>query len=73
MDLDIALGSLIINIPADVGVQLELRRTFAQVDVGGLRESGELHVSDNWATAARKVRIRASATLGKLQIVHATR
>ncbi len=73
MDVDIALGSLILHIPADVGVQLELRRTFAHVDVGGLRQTGELHVSDNWATAPRKIRIRASATLGKLQIVHATR
>lgn len=73
VDLDIALGSLIIQIPADVGVQLELRRTFARVDAGGLRQSGDLYVSDNWETATRKVRIRASATLGKLQLVHATR
>jgi hypothetical protein len=73
MDLDIALGSLIIHVPADVGVQLELRRTFARVDAGGLRQSGDLYVSDNWDTATRKVRIRASATLGKFQLVHATR
>ena len=73
VDLDIALGSVTMHVPADVGVQLEARRIFSRIDAGGLRQSGDLYISDNWETAARKVRIRASATLGKLQLIHATR
>jgi hypothetical protein len=73
VDLDIALGSVTIHVPADVGVQLDVRRIFAQIDAGGLQRSGDQYVSANWNTATRKVRIRASATLGKLELIHGAR
>ena len=45
----------------------------ASVDAGSLRQSGSLYVSANSARATRKLRIRAGATLGKLQIIHGGR
>lgn len=73
VDLDIALGSVTVYVPPDVGVQLEARRIVAKVDANGLTRSGDLYVSANWDTAPRKVRIRASATLGQLELIHGTR
>jgi hypothetical protein len=73
VDLDVALGSVTVHVPADVGVQLEARRILASIGANGLKQSGDLYVSSNWETASRKVRIRASATLGKLELVHGTR
>jgi len=73
VDLDIVLGSVTVHVPADVGVQLEARRFLTNVDASGLRQSGDLYVSANWDTAPRKVRIRASATLGNLELIHGTR
>jgi hypothetical protein len=73
VDLDVALGSVTVYVPSDVGVELDARRIIAKVDAGGLQKSGDLFVSGNFASAPRKVRIRASATLAKLQLVHGTR
>jgi hypothetical protein len=73
VDLDVALGSVILYVPADVGVQLDARRILAKVDAAGLRRSGDQYLSANWDTAPRKVRVRASATVGKVQLIHATR
>ena len=73
LDLDIALGSVTVYIPRDVGVQLEARKILAKVDAGGLGQSGDVYTSSNWGTAQHKLRIRANATLGKLRLVHDTR
>jgi hypothetical protein len=73
IDLDVTLGSVTIHVPADVGVELEARRIFASVEAPGLTRSGDLYVSTNMDSAPRKVRIRASATLGQLELIHARR
>ncbi len=73
VDLDVALGFVTIIVPAGVGVQLEARSILAKVDAGGLQRSGDTYVSTNWSSAARKVRIRANTTLGKLQLIHGAR
>lgn len=73
IDLDITLGVVAVHVPADVGVQLEARRIFASVEAAGLTRSGDMYVSANWDSAPRKVRIRASATLGQLELIHARR
>lgn len=73
VDLDVALGFVTVFVPAGVGVQVDARSILAKVDAGGLQRSGDTYVSSNWTTAARKVRIRANTTLGKLQIIHGAR
>jgi hypothetical protein len=73
LDLDVALGSITVFVPSDVGVQLEVRKIIASVDAGGLTQSGNIYVSSNWNTARRKLRITANATAGKLRLVHDSR
>lgn len=74
MQIDITLGSVTVYVPADVGVELEVtRRMLATVDAGTLRRTGSLYVSGNSATATRRLRIRAGATVGKLTLIHGGR
>ena len=74
LSIDITLASVTLHVPADVGIELEMtRRLLASVDAGSLRQAGALYVSSNSATAARKLRIRAGATVGQLKVVHGGR
>jgi len=74
LEIDITLATVTLYVPADVAIELETtRRMLATVDAGGLRRSGDLYVSTNSATATRKLRIRAGATLGKLNVIHGSR
>ncbi len=74
LEIDITLATVTIHVPADVAVELEMtRRMLASVDAGTLRRNGSLYVSGNAATATRKLRIRAGATVGKLKVVHGGR
>jgi hypothetical protein len=74
LSIDITLASVTVHVPADVGVELEMtRRMIASVDAGTLRRNGSLYVSANAATATRKLRIRAGATVGKLKLIHGGR
>jgi hypothetical protein len=68
IDIDVFAGNVTIIVPMDVGVEVESRRLLASVEMPGLTRSGDLYVSPNLATAPRKVRIRANATLSKLRI-----
>ena len=74
LEIDITLASVTIHVPADVSIELDMkRRVLASVDGGNLRKSGSLLVSANSATATRKLRISAGATVGKLKVVHGGR
>ena len=74
LEIDITLASVTLHVPSDVGIELEMtRRMIASLDAGNLRQSGSLHLSANSATAIRKLRIRAGATVGKLKVVHGER
>ena len=71
LEIDITLATVTLHVPSDVGIELETtRRMLARVDAGDLRRSGALYVSSNASTAARKLRIRAGATLGRLRVIH---
>ena len=74
LEIDITLATVTIHVPSDVAIELETtRRMMAQVEARALRNTGDLYVSANAATATRKLRIRAGATLGKLRVIHAAR
>ena len=74
LEIDITLATVTLHVPRDVGIELQMtRRMLASVDAGSLRQSGSLHLSPNFATAARKLRIRAGATAGTLKVIHGSR
>jgi hypothetical protein len=70
MDLtvEVVLGGMTIHVPSDVGVQLTVDRFLASVSPEGLTKRGDVYLSDNWSSARRRLRIRARAMLGKLEV-----
>jgi len=68
LSLDVALGSVVLRVPAGVGVQMELRKSLTKVDAPGLVQQGSVWQSANWATATHKLHVRAHATLGSLAV-----
>jgi hypothetical protein len=70
MDLttEVALGSVTVHVPRDVGVRLEVEKFLASIDTEGMTKRGDTYYSDNWDSAKRRVRIRAHATLGGFEL-----
>ena len=68
MQLDVALGSVTIVIPRDVGVRIEAEKVFGSFDFGGLKKIGRAWVSEGFDAATYKVRINSSTVMGKLTV-----
>ncbi len=68
LTLDVALGSVVLHVPAGVGVQMDLRKVLTSVTAPGLVQQGSVWQSANWATAAHHLRIRAHTTLGSVRV-----
>ncbi len=69
LTLDVALGSVILRVPSDVGLRVELAKRLASFDAPGLRhQGGAVWVSENWSTAAHRLLVRGHATLGKVTV-----
>ena len=64
----LAVGTLTIHVPADVGVRLEVQRVAAGFDHGALVKRDDAWYSPNWDTAAHKLRIRAETYFGKIEV-----
>jgi hypothetical protein len=65
---EVTLGALTIRVPSDVGVHVETSRVLASFSHEGLTSSGGAFVSDNWNTAAHKLRVYAQTVVGFLTI-----
>jgi hypothetical protein len=68
LSVQVALGDVKLHVPRDVGVRLDVQRLLASVDVGGLEKRGDAYYSENWATAAHRLRITSKTTFGKLRL-----
>ena len=69
----LAIGQLILRVPADVGVRLEVQRVAAGFEHPGLVERDDAWYSDNWETASHKLRVRAETFFGKIDVRRAMR
>jgi len=63
-----ALGGVTLHVPGDVGIEARISKTLGNLDAPDLTERDGVYHSANWATAARKVVIDATATLAGLDI-----
>ncbi|MFL5608426.1 MAG: hypothetical protein ACJ8AD_18370 [Gemmatimonadaceae bacterium] len=64
----LAIGKLILRVPADVGVRLEVQRVAAGFDHPGFVKRDDAWYSDNWDTAPHKLRVRAETFFGKIDV-----
>ena len=70
LTLEMGLGTLRIQAPEFLGMQLRNRNTFlASMNVDGLTRRGDGWRSPNWDSAPRKVEIDISAALGSIEVV----
>ena len=76
-DLDVttrlAVGKLILRIPSDVGVRIDVQRVAAAFDHEGLVKRDDAWYSDNWDRAAHKLRVRAETVFGKIVVQRTSR
>jgi hypothetical protein len=68
LSLDVALGTVVLRVPAGVGLRMELTKTLTNVTAPGLHHDDGVWTSDNWATATHRLQIHARTTLGRLTI-----
>lgn len=64
----LAIGKLILRIPSDVGVRLEVQRVAAGFDHQGFVKRDDAWYSDNWDSAPHKLRVRAETYFGKIEV-----
>jgi len=65
---EVALGALTIRIPTDVGVRVQTSRVLASFSHSGLIPRDGAYVSENWDSAAHKLRIYAQTVVGFLTV-----
>ncbi len=69
----LAVGKLILRIPSDVGVRLEVQRVAAGFEHDGFVKRDDAWYSDNYERAAHKLRLRAETFFGKIEIERGSR
>ena len=69
----LAVGTLTLHVPEEVGVRLELQRMAASFEHAGMIKRDDAWYSANWETAPRKLRIRAETFFGKVEIQRGVR
>jgi hypothetical protein len=64
----LAVGKLMLRIPSDVGVRLEVQRVAAGFEHEGFTKRDDAWYSENYDRAPRKLRLRAETFFGKIEI-----
>jgi hypothetical protein len=64
----LAVGKLMLRIPSDVGVRLEVQRVAAGFEHEGFTKRDDAWYSENYDLAPRKLRLRAETFFGKIEI-----
>jgi hypothetical protein len=69
----VAIGKLMLRVPDDVGVRVEVQRVAAGFDHEGLVKRDDAWYSRNWDAARHKLRIRAETVFGGISVQRSTR
>lgn len=68
LQLEVALGSVRLRVPRDVGVSVEHSRFLGRFDTDGLERRGDRWVTPNFDAAPHKLVVRARTAIGKLTL-----
>jgi hypothetical protein len=69
----LAIGKLVLRVPTDVGVRLEVQRVAAGFEHPGLVKREDAWYSDNWDSASHKLHVRAETYFGRIEVRRDTR
>lgn len=73
LNVRVALGSVTVRVPRDVGVRVEGQKFLASFDAQGLEKRGSAYYSDNWDTATHRLSVRSQTTFGTLRVERTAR
>jgi hypothetical protein len=73
VDAKIAVGKLILRVPPDVGVRLDLQRIIAGFEHDGMVKRDGVWYSTNYDAAPHKLRIRAETFFGQIELQRGAR
>jgi len=68
VDANVAIGKLVLRLPRDVGIRVELQKVLANFEHPGLTKHGGFYYSDNWDDAKVRMRVRAETVFGAIEI-----
>jgi hypothetical protein len=68
VDTRLAIGSLTLHVPTNVGLRLEVQRVAAGFDHPGLVKRDDAWYSENWDTAPHRLRVRAETFFGAIDV-----
>lgn len=68
VDANVAIGKLVLRLPRNVGIRVELQKVLAGFDHPGLVKRGDAYYSENWDEAKVRMRVRAETVFGSVEI-----
>ena len=68
----LAVGTLTLHVPSDVGVRVEVQRVAAGFQHEGLVKRDDAWYSENWDAARHKLHLRAETFFGKIDVQRST-
>jgi hypothetical protein len=68
VDVKLGVGDLVLRIPETVGVQIDVDRLLASVDLSGFERRGEHRVSPGFDQAASRLHVHIGAALGDIKV-----
>jgi hypothetical protein len=66
--LHVAVGSLKLRLPRDLGVEIRLDRFLASFDQTGFTKRGDVYYSDNFATSSHHLTLEVESAFGGIQV-----
>lgn len=67
-DVHLALGTLKLQLPRDLGVTLSINRFLASFDQSGFTRRGDVYYSDNYASARSHLDLKLESAFGGVQV-----
>lgn len=68
VDAQVSVGHLVLRLPREVGVRVEISRVIAGFEHPGLTKRGGAYYSANWDDARYRMRVRAETVIGAIEI-----
>jgi len=69
IEVSTGVGALTLRLPDDVGVRVEVEGGISNVDVSGLRRSGDAYVNDAYGEAEIELDISVTAGIGQVSLI----
>jgi hypothetical protein len=68
-DLSQAIGQVVVRIPSDLGVRLQVSRAISSLDIPtGFERDGDYYYSPNYASADYKINLEISQAIGSVEV-----